>query len=100
MPPPSAKPFANGSKGRIKRARVLHQSLVAFREVVQKILPLVQSTAVLNEPVPLPDAIGALVRFLIRTTEAEDGLLLVRRYDPNRQPAEDCRVYDAQGNVL
>src|ERR1700677_3356519 len=28
-----------------KRARQLHQSLVAFREVVQKILPLVQSTA-------------------------------------------------------
>jgi two-component system, NtrC family, nitrogen regulation response regulator NtrX len=83
-----------------KRTRQLHQSLVTFREVVEKILPLVQSTAALNDPVPLPDAIGALVRFLIRTTEAADGLLLVRRYDAGREPAETCRVYDARGEVV
>jgi DNA-binding NarL/FixJ family response regulator len=83
-----------------KRARQLHNSLVAFREVVQKILPLVQSTAALNDPVPLPDAIGALLRFLIRITKAADGLLLVRRYDGGDQPAETCRVYDARGEVL
>src|ERR1700690_1179607 len=38
-----------------KRARQLHQTLVAFREAVEKILPLVQSAAALHEPVPLPD---------------------------------------------
>ncbi len=41
-----------------KRERQLHQSLVAFRETVEKILPLVQSAAALNDPVPLPDASG------------------------------------------
>src|SRR5947209_1292582 len=83
-----------------KRARQLHETLVAFREAVQKILPLVQSAAALNDPVPLPDAIGALVRFLIRTTQAGDGLLLVRRYDGGPDPVETCRVYDARGETV
>src|SRR5207253_2788166 len=83
-----------------KRAKMVHESLVAFREAVQKILPLVQSAAALNDPVPLPDAIRALVRFLIGTTRAEDGVLLVRRYDSERTPAEACRVYDARGELL
>ena len=42
-----------------KRERQLHQSLVAFREAVEKVLPLVQSAAALTDPVPLPDAIRA-----------------------------------------
>jgi len=83
-----------------KRAKQLHQSLVAFREAVQKVLPLVQSAAALTDPVPLPDAIGALVRFLIRTTQAADGVLLVRRYDAGSEPAEVCRVYDALGETV
>jgi ActR/RegA family two-component response regulator len=83
-----------------RRARQLHQRLVAFREAVEKVLPLVQSAAALNDPVPVPDAIGALVRFLIRTTDAADGLLLVRRLDVGPQPMEQCRAYDAQGEVL
>src|SRR5207245_4057811 len=85
--------------GPLKRERRLHASLVAFREAVEKILPLVQSAAALNDPVPLPDAIRALVRFLIGTTRAEDGVLLVRRYDGERTPAEACRVYDARGHL-
>jgi DNA-binding NarL/FixJ family response regulator len=82
-----------------KRARQLHRSLAAFREAVQKVLPLVQSAAALNDPVPLPDAVRALVRFLVRATQAEDGVLLVRHYDADRRPAETCRVYDARGEV-
>ena len=62
-------------------------------------LPLVQSTAALNDPVPLPDAIRGLVRFLIQVTKARDGLLFVRHYDADRQPAEVCRVYDAEGKA-
>src|SRR5450631_2026228 len=46
-----------------RRARRLHQTLLAFREAVEKILPLVQSTATLNDPVPFPDAVRSLVRF-------------------------------------
>jgi two-component system nitrogen regulation response regulator NtrX len=83
-----------------KRIRQLHQTLVAFRNAVEQIVPLVQSTATLNEPVPLPDAIRSLVRFLMQVTHARDGLLLVRHYDADRQPAETCRVYDADGRAL
>jgi ActR/RegA family two-component response regulator len=83
-----------------KRARQLHERLVAFREAVEKVLPLVQSASALNDPVPVPDAIGALVRFLIGTTQAADGILLVRRYDPSASAQETCRVYDARGETL
>lgn len=83
-----------------KRARRLHQSLVAFRESVEKILPLVQSTAALNDPVPLPDAVRSLVRFLGDATGAKDGVLLVRHFEATRQPAETYRVYDAAGKTL
>jgi len=83
-----------------KRERILHQSLVAFREAVDKVLPLVQAAAALNDPVPLPDAIYHLFRFLLRTTHAQDGVLLVRHFDPERQPPETCRVYRTDGTLL
>jgi two-component system nitrogen regulation response regulator NtrX len=83
-----------------KHVRRLHQTLVGFRNAVEQIVPLVQSAATLNEPVPLPDAIRSFVRFLMQVTHARDGLLLVRHYDAERQPAEVCRVYDADGKVL
>jgi hypothetical protein len=81
-----------------KRERRLHASLVAFREAVEKVLPLVQSAAALNDPVPLPEAIRSLLRFLLQTTGARNGVMLVHSYDPERQPAESYRVYDAAGN--
>src|SRR5437762_7242050 len=40
-----------------RRERRLHESLVAFREAVEKILPLVQAAAALHDPLPLPDAV-------------------------------------------
>jgi ActR/RegA family two-component response regulator len=83
-----------------KRERRLHQGLIAFREAVDKVLPLVQSAAALNDPVPLPEAVRSLFRFLLRTTGARDGVLLTRSYDPERQPAEIFRVYDAGGAPL
>jgi ActR/RegA family two-component response regulator len=82
-----------------KRERRLHHSLVLFREAVQKVLPLVESAAKLNEPVPLPEAIRSLFRFLLQTTCAKDGVLLVRSYEMDRQPPEICRVYGADGTV-
>ncbi len=83
-----------------KRERQLHRSLAAFREAVDQVLPLVQSAAVLNDPVPLPTAIGSLFRFLLRATSAEDGALLVRSYDASRSPAEICRAYSADGSTI
>jgi len=83
-----------------KRERRLHQSLVAFREAVEKILPLVQSAGALSDPVPLPQAVASLFRFLLETTRAKDGVLLVRSYESEREPQEICRVYDARGLAL
>jgi ActR/RegA family two-component response regulator len=83
-----------------KRERQLYRSLVAFREALEKVLPLVQSAAALNDPVPLPEAIGSLFQFLLRTTGATDGVLLVRSYDADRQPPEVVRVYNAAGTTL
>jgi two-component system, NtrC family, nitrogen regulation response regulator NtrX len=83
-----------------KRARQLHQTLLAFREAVEKILPLVQSTAALHDPVPLPDAIHSLVQFLRQTVGAKKGVLLVRSFDPAREPAEICKAYDDTGHML
>jgi ActR/RegA family two-component response regulator len=83
-----------------RRERRLHQSLVAFREAVEKILPLVQSAAALNDPVPLPDAVRGLFRFLLLTTRARDGVLLVRSYNPALKPAESCRVFNVEGAPL
>jgi ActR/RegA family two-component response regulator len=83
-----------------KRERQLHESLLAFREAVEKVLPLVQGAAALNDPVPLPQAIRSLFRFLLRTTGASAGVLIVRSYDPDREPAEVCRAYDENGQPL
>jgi ActR/RegA family two-component response regulator len=83
-----------------KRERRLHRSLVAFREAVEKVLPLVSAAAALNDPVPLPQAVGSLFRFLLRTTGARDGVLLVRSYDAARAAPETSRVYDAEGAPL
>jgi two-component system, NtrC family, nitrogen regulation response regulator NtrX len=80
-----------------RRERRLHDGLVAFRSSVEKVLPLVQASAALNDPVPLPAAVHNLFRFLARTTGARDGALIVRGYDADRDPAEICRVYDMEG---
>ena len=74
-----------------RRERRLHQSLVAFREAVEKVLPLVQAAAALNDPVPLPEAVRSLFRFLLRLTGARDGVLLVRSYDADRNPTNVAR---------
>jgi CheY-like chemotaxis protein len=83
-----------------KRERRLHRSLVAFRESVEKVLPLVQSASTINEPVPLPVAIRALLQFLIQITKANTGVLLARSYDAGRQPAEIFRVYNSAGDPI
>jgi hypothetical protein len=83
-----------------KRERRLHQSLLAFREAVEKVVPLVQAAGALTDPVPLPDAVRSLLRFLVQMTGASDGVLVGRSYDAERQPAEIYRAYDSTGAVL
>jgi ActR/RegA family two-component response regulator len=84
----------------VKRERKLHQELAAFRAAVEKVLPLVQSSAALTDPVPFPSAVASLFRFLVSATGARDGVLLVRHYDPARQPAEWCRAFGVDGQAL
>lgn len=83
-----------------RRERQLHQTLVAFRAAVEKILPLVQSTAALRDPVPLTAGVRILFRFLLRATGAADGALVVRDYVADRQPAENYRAYRTDGTPL
>jgi two-component system, NtrC family, nitrogen regulation response regulator NtrX len=84
----------------VKRERQLHRSLKAFRESVEKIVPLVQSTAALNDPVPLPEAIGGLLQFLQQVTHAGDAVLLVRHYQAGQDPADRSVAYDIRGQRL
>lgn len=83
-----------------KRQRQIHRDLVSFREAVARVLPLVQGSAILNDPVPVPAAVATLLRFLVESTGAVDGVLFVRSHDPARQPPEVCRVFDRTGKLL
>jgi len=81
-----------------KRHRELHSSLAAFRSAVEKVLPLVQSAAALNDPVPLPRAIAALSEFLRRLTGASDAVLLLRHVAADDE--EQSRAWNATGEPL
>lgn len=81
-----------------KRHREFMQGLLQFRESVEQILPLVQSTATLNDPVPLPDAVRHLFRFLIRSTGASDGVLIGRHVTSDG--AERFLAYAPDGTQL
>lgn len=81
-----------------KRQRELNTSLGAFRESVEKVLPLVRASAALNDPVPLPDAVRSLFRFLLRGTGATEGVLIVRSVAADG--TETMTVYDAAGQTL
>jgi ActR/RegA family two-component response regulator len=82
-----------------KRQRELHESLAAFRSTVEKVVPLVQSAAALNDPVPLPQAVASLCRFLIQATGARDGVLVLRHQGTgtDSEAEERCRAFDAAG---
>ena len=81
-----------------KRHRELHSSLAAFRSAVEKVLPLVQSAAALNDPVPLPRAIAALSEFLRRLTGDSDAVLLLRHVAADGE--EQSRAWNATGEPL
>jgi hypothetical protein len=77
----------------------VNQRLAAFRAAVEKVLPLVQSAATLNDPVPMPRAVTSLCRFLRQLTGATDAALLVRHVSAHDNPgaADVYQVYDAEG---
>lgn len=81
-----------------KQQRELNHRLAAFREAVEKVLPIVQTSAAFNDPVPLPAAVKSLLRFVIRGTRAADGALIVRHTAPDG--AESTVAYGAEGDPL
>jgi ActR/RegA family two-component response regulator len=88
---------------RIRPARQqkrLHEGLVQFREAVERVLPLVQTAAAINDPLSLPQAVASLFRFLLRATGARDGVLVVHCYEAERRPPEQYRAYNAHGEAL
>lgn len=82
----------------LKRQRELNRTLAEFRDAVQKVLPLVRGSAALNDPVPLPAAVHSLFRFLLDTTGATDGALVVR-HAPVDGP-ESLAAYGVDGRRL
>jgi two-component system nitrogen regulation response regulator NtrX len=81
-----------------KQQRELNRQLAAFREAVEKILPIVQTSAAFNDPVPLPAAVKSLLRFVIRGTRAADGALIVRHTSPDG--GESTIAYGSDGEPL
>jgi ActR/RegA family two-component response regulator len=81
-----------------KRHRQFTRSLFAFREAVEKVLPLVQSSAAMNDRAPLPEAIRSLFLFLLRTTSASDGALIVHHVDASG--VEYFRAFGTDGEQL
>lgn len=81
-----------------KRQREFHQSLAAFREAVAKVLPIVQTAATLNDPVPFPEAVKSLLRFAARSVGAGDGALVIRHVAADG--SESLAAYGKGGVLL
>jgi len=81
-----------------KLQRQLTQSLDSFRTTLEKVLPLVRASAALNDPVPLPQAIHTLFRFLLRATEATSGALIVRHI--HSDGTDTTAAYGIDGSPL
>ena len=81
-----------------KRQREFNHSLAAFREAVEKVLPIVQTAAALNDPVPLPEAVRSLLRFAARAVGAADGALILRHVAADG--TESLAAYGKGGALL
>jgi ActR/RegA family two-component response regulator len=80
-----------------KQQRELNRRLAAFREAIEKVLPIVQTSAAFNDPVPLPAAVKSLLRFVIRGTKAADGALIVHY---TADGIESTAAYGSDGEAL
>ncbi|MBX9623754.1 MAG: transcriptional regulator, partial [Gemmataceae bacterium] len=81
-----------------KRQRELNRSLAEFREAVEKVLPIVRTSAALNDPVPLPAAVKSLLRFAGRAAGAADGALVIRHLSADG--SETALAYGSEGQPL
>jgi ActR/RegA family two-component response regulator len=81
-----------------KHQREMNRRLAAFREAVEKVLPIVRTSAAFNDPVPLPAAVKSLLRFVIRGTRAADGVLIMRH--TAAAGTESTATYGSEGEEL
>ncbi|MCS6866872.1 MAG: response regulator [Gemmataceae bacterium] len=81
-----------------KHQRELNRRLAVFRETVEKILPIIQTSAAFNDPVPLPEAVQSFLRLLLRSTQATDGALIVRHTTTDGR--ESTIAYASDGTLL
>ncbi|MBX7104637.1 MAG: response regulator [Gemmataceae bacterium] len=63
--------------GPAKKHRELHETLAKFRADVEKLLPLVQTSSALTDPVPLPRAAAALCAFVRSETQAAEAVVVI-----------------------
>ena len=88
---------------RIRPARLqrrVHEGLAAFHQAVEQVLPLVQTAAALNDPIPVSAAARAVIRYAIASTGASQGILVLRSYVETSDPPEQVRAYDAEGQEV
>ncbi|MFQ3650170.1 MAG: response regulator [Gemmataceae bacterium] len=88
---------------RIRPARLqrrVNEGLAAFHHAVEQVLPLVQTAAALNDPVPVSAAARAVIRYAISSTGASHGVLVLRTYEEASEPREQVRAYDPDGQEL
>ena len=84
--------------GPAKRQREIHERHAAFRTACENVLPLVSGAAKLHEPVSLPEAVRALVRFAVTQTGAADGAILSFRRWPDG--SERVVAFAADGSPI
>ncbi len=77
-----------------RRERAIQQGLRQFHDALEKVLPLVQTTTTLQEPVPMADAARSILRALLEPTRARTAYLVVLPEDG------EIRVHDATGTIV
>src|SRR4051794_6856879 len=81
-----------------KQQREPNKRLAAFREAVEKILAIVETSAAFNVHVPMPEAVKSLLRLFVHSTKAVDGALIVRHTSPDG--TESTVAYGSDGEQL
>ncbi len=83
-----------------KRERQLQRGLAQFRDSVEQVLPLIRTAAAVNDPLPITETVRSVLQFMMRLTQATDGVLIVHAYEASRSPPETYRAYDVAGRPL
>jgi len=81
-----------------RQQRAFAKSLFEFHSAIDRILPLVRSSSILNDPVPVSAAVKTLFRFLMKLTQANDGVLLIQHVSADGSGAFEA--WSAEGERI